>query len=259
MWFRGEQVRRVAWAGNPDKATTLAPDGRLGPRKSFAAWIETVRQRSLPWTAEEVESARHLTALVDIELHKTVEDALRASLADVQRLEEPLRDQALRDPLTGLFNRRYLDATLPREIERRGRCDEPLAVAVLDLDGFEAFNDTHGLAAGDLALRAIGVCCSAHWVGARSPAVPGAGSSRCCCRMPPWSTPAAASKGSARRLRCCLCVAAARNFHPSRRPSGSPWRGARTGPPRLRRSLARADAALNQAKAQGFNRVIVAH
>ncbi|WP_295429406.1 hypothetical protein [uncultured Thiodictyon sp.] len=103
MWFRGEQVRRVAWAGNPEKATTLAPDGRLGPRKSFAAWIETMRQRSLPWTAEEVESARHLTALVDIELHKTVEDVLRASLADVQRLEEALRDQALRDPLTGLF------------------------------------------------------------------------------------------------------------------------------------------------------------
>jgi chemotaxis family two-component system sensor kinase Cph1 len=85
MWFRGEQVRLVTWAGNPDKATDQAPDGRIGPRKSFAAWTEIVRQRSLPWTAEEVESARHLTALVDIELHKTVEDALRASLADVRR------------------------------------------------------------------------------------------------------------------------------------------------------------------------------
>ena len=309
LWFRGEQVRLVTWAGNPDKATDQTPDGRIGPRKSFAAWTETVRLRSLPWTAEEVESARHLTALVDIELHKTVEDALRASLADVQRqdawliglnrmndlllscetraeaeaiiargaaelfvgcpgalalredgsqtlrlaaawgggrglpetlalrdcwalrrgeiyevtdpangvhclhiadvperpylcvpvsargeslgllylesgdstvpvgelrtlaeavgesvklalsnlrLQVALRDQAIRDHLTGLFNRRYLDETLPREIYGCERRNEPLVVAMLALDEYESLHEVHGHEAGNQALGMIG-------------------------------------------------------------------------------------------------------
>ena len=258
MWFRGEQVRRVAWAGNPDKATTLAPDGRLGPRKSFAAWIETVRLRSLPWTAEEVESARHLTALVDIELHKTVEDALRASLADVQRLEEALRDQALRDPLTGLFNRRYLDMTLPREIERRGRCDEPLAVAVLDLDGFEAFTDTHGLAAGDLALRAIGGLLLRSLGGGEIACRSGGGEFTL---LLPNATLEQA-RGRLEGLRQALTVLPLRGggeeFPPLSASIGVAVAGGGDRAATAAALLARADGALNRAKEQGRNRVVVA-
>ena len=72
------------------------------------------------------------------------------------KLQEVLREQAIRDPLTGLFNRRYLDETLARELHRHQRAGEPLTVAMLDLDHFKQFNDTYGHDAGDAVLRAVG-------------------------------------------------------------------------------------------------------
>ncbi len=71
-------------------------------------------------------------------------------------LQETLRAQAMRDPLTGLFNRRFLDESLPRELTRRRRTGEPLVVAMLDLDHFKDFNDSFGHEAGDLVLQAVG-------------------------------------------------------------------------------------------------------
>jgi diguanylate cyclase (GGDEF)-like protein len=71
-----------------------------------------------------------------------------------QRTEE-LQQQAIRDPLTGLFNRRYLDETLPREIHRALREEEGLAVVMIDLDHFKAFNDEWGHEAGDLVLLGV--------------------------------------------------------------------------------------------------------
>ena len=81
IWFRGEQLRHVTWGGNPDKAMDITPDGRLSPRQSFAAWTEIVRLHSVQWQSEELESARELGALIDIEWRKIAEDALRANEA----------------------------------------------------------------------------------------------------------------------------------------------------------------------------------
>lgn len=72
------------------------------------------------------------------------------------RLRETLRNQSIRDPLTGLFNRRYLEETLEREVTRAVRKGHPLAVVMLDVDHFKRFNDTHGHEAGDVLLREIG-------------------------------------------------------------------------------------------------------
>jgi diguanylate cyclase (GGDEF)-like protein/PAS domain S-box-containing protein len=69
------------------------------------------------------------------------------------RLREALRNQSIRDPLTGLFNRRYLEETLDREIRRAVRADQPLGVVMIDLDHFKNFNDTCGHDAGDAILR----------------------------------------------------------------------------------------------------------
>jgi diguanylate cyclase (GGDEF)-like protein/PAS domain S-box-containing protein len=69
------------------------------------------------------------------------------------RLREALRNQSIRDPLTGLFNRRYLEETLEREIRRAVRSELPLGVIMLDLDHFKTFNDTYGHEAGDAVLR----------------------------------------------------------------------------------------------------------
>ena len=72
------------------------------------------------------------------------------------RMREALRSQSVRDSLTGLFNRRYFDETLQREIAAYRRESSPLAVLMLDLDHFKRVNDSFGHAAGDDALRALG-------------------------------------------------------------------------------------------------------
>ncbi|TZF87712.1 sensor domain-containing diguanylate cyclase [Cognatilysobacter lacus] len=71
-------------------------------------------------------------------------------------LRESLRVQSLRDPLTGLYNRRYLEESLPREMERCERRGRPLSVLMLDVDHFKRFNDEHGHGAGDALLTRIG-------------------------------------------------------------------------------------------------------
>ena len=72
------------------------------------------------------------------------------------RLRETLRTQSTRDPLTGLFNRRYLTESLDREVRRADRNARPLGIVMLDLDQFKPFNDTHGHEAGDALLRSFG-------------------------------------------------------------------------------------------------------
>jgi diguanylate cyclase (GGDEF)-like protein len=70
-----------------------------------------------------------------------------------RQLRETLRAQSIRDPLTGWFNRRYMEETLEREIGRVARNKRPLVVIMLDVDNFKEFNDTFGHEAGDVALQ----------------------------------------------------------------------------------------------------------
>jgi diguanylate cyclase (GGDEF)-like protein len=69
------------------------------------------------------------------------------------RLREALRNQSIRDPLTSLFNRRYLEEMMERETRRAVRAEYGLGVLMLDLDHFKTFNDTYGHDAGDTVLR----------------------------------------------------------------------------------------------------------
>lgn len=71
-------------------------------------------------------------------------------------LREQLRSQAIRDQLTGLYNRRFLEDALTRETGRAARSGEPVAVAILDVDHFKRVNDTYGHEAGDAVLRELG-------------------------------------------------------------------------------------------------------
>ena len=74
------------------------------------------------------------------------------SIANI-RLREALRNQSIRDPLTGLYNRRYLEEMMEREARRAVRAEHGLGVLMLDLDHFKKFNDTYGHEAGDVVLR----------------------------------------------------------------------------------------------------------
>lgn len=79
--------------------------------------------------------------------------------AEREELLEQVQDMARRDTLTGLPNRRALDEQLPREMARARRSLSPLCVAILDIDHFKEYNDTHGHLAGDKVLRA----CARAW------------------------------------------------------------------------------------------------
>lgn len=81
------------------------------------------------------------------------------------RLREALRSQSVVDPLTGLFNRRYLENVLERECRRAVRAGRPLTVLMLDVDHFKNVNDTWGHDAGDLVLRELAGVLRAHFRG----------------------------------------------------------------------------------------------
>jgi diguanylate cyclase (GGDEF)-like protein len=71
------------------------------------------------------------------------------------RLQQKLKNQSIRDPLTGLFNRRFLEESLSKELHRALRKPEPVGVVMLDLDHFKSVNDEYGHDAGDALLRAV--------------------------------------------------------------------------------------------------------
>jgi diguanylate cyclase (GGDEF)-like protein len=71
-------------------------------------------------------------------------------------LRDKLRSQAIRDPLTGLFNRRYMEETLQRELRRATRHNSSVGIMMLDVDGLKPINDLYGHDSGDVLLRALG-------------------------------------------------------------------------------------------------------
>jgi diguanylate cyclase (GGDEF)-like protein/PAS domain S-box-containing protein len=96
---------------------------------------------------EHAKSWRQLAVMVG--------EGIKLSLSNL-KLREIMREQATHDPLTGLFNRRYLSDTLPRELNHARRRNTHTCLAMLDIDHFKNFNDTFGHEAGDLMLRELG-------------------------------------------------------------------------------------------------------
>jgi diguanylate cyclase (GGDEF)-like protein len=94
----------------------------------------------------------------------TVAEHVALALANL-RLRETLKSQSIRDPLTGLFNRRYIEETLERELRRAERRQAPVSIVMFDIDHFKRFNDTHGHLAGDALLRALGEFLQANFRG----------------------------------------------------------------------------------------------
>ena len=102
----------------------------------------------------------HYTAIKhDVTARKATEKKLQEAneelalrLEENTNLQEILREEAIHDPLTGLYNRRYLQETLPREVARARREQIDMSILAVDLDGFKNVNDTLGHAAGDEVL-----------------------------------------------------------------------------------------------------------
>lgn len=98
-------------------------------------------------------------APAELSFKTTFAAQLGLSIANI-RLREALRSQSVKDPLTGLYNRRYLEETLEREMRRAVRGQQAMGVLMLDLDYFKKFNDTFGHEAGDTVLREAGALLS---------------------------------------------------------------------------------------------------
>ena len=80
---------------------------------------------------------------------------LQQQLSEIHALQAQLREQASRDPLTGLYNRRYLDATLGRELARCERERQNLSLILIDIDYFKQINDRYGHQAGDEVIKKV--------------------------------------------------------------------------------------------------------
>ena len=103
----------------------------------------------------------------DIGARKQAEQVLRdtnqrlqVQIEEIERLQSALQELAVRDGLTGLYNRRYLDETLEREVSRARRDGHPLSLVMLDIDYFKRVNDTYGHQFGDEVLKALAVALS---------------------------------------------------------------------------------------------------
>jgi diguanylate cyclase (GGDEF)-like protein len=88
------------------------------------------------------------------QLARTVAEQVALAISNL-RLRETLQQQSIRDPLTGLYNRRYLEEALEQAVCRARRDRSPIGAIILDIDHFKQFNDTFGHDAGDLVLQEV--------------------------------------------------------------------------------------------------------
>ena len=147
----GEWHAEKTWAGTPtDHARSQdARGGRTIVRLAVAArghrigTVTLVRRTGAPFAARELEL---LGLLVD---------EMAVALQNARDYRERL-EQAIRDPLTGLYNRRFLFEALEKEVARTERYGTDVSFVIFDVDDFKSINDDHGHAAGDQVLRTIG-------------------------------------------------------------------------------------------------------
>ncbi len=91
----------------------------------------------------------------DISEHTRLKDALRFQLAENESLRAMLQEQTIRDPLTNVYNRRFLAESLDREISQSEREGKPTSIVIIDIDHFKNFNDSYGHKCGDVVPQSI--------------------------------------------------------------------------------------------------------
>jgi diguanylate cyclase (GGDEF)-like protein len=121
----------------------------------LAAQSETLGLLHVQFRARGTGTKRHEQMLERQRVAVTLGEHLSLALANF-RLRATLRERSTRDELTGLYNRRFLEEALDREIRRAVRENRPLGVIMIDLDHFKRFNDAYGHASGDFVLRLVG-------------------------------------------------------------------------------------------------------
>jgi diguanylate cyclase (GGDEF)-like protein/PAS domain S-box-containing protein len=158
-YSRAEFVEKKLWEVGAFKDIEASQEAFEALQKN-----EYIRYEDLPLRAKNGK-------LVDVEFVSNVylvggEKVIQCNIRDISERKQAqdallksqalLREQSVRDHLTGLFNRRYMEETLERELLRAARKGLSLGIIMLDVDDFKHFNDTYGHAAGDEILRELG-------------------------------------------------------------------------------------------------------
>jgi len=154
-----EFIDKKLWEVGAFKDIKASKDAFLALQKN-----EYIRYKDLPLRAKNGQ-------LIQVEFVSNVykegqEKVIQCNIRDItERIhvhaaliknEAILREQSVRDQLTGLFNRRYLEETMKRELKRAARKNYSLGVMMIDIDNFKVYNDYFGHAAGDAVLREFG-------------------------------------------------------------------------------------------------------
>lgn len=160
------------WGGHEVETDSFAPDQCWALRRGQSHFVSEpgadivcghVDHDAAPYHCEpllasgEVIGVLHLDGLVEAETQFRL-NVLAENIASAmvnQKLQRDLKEQTIRDPLTGLFNRRYMEEALALEVARAARSDAPLCVVMCDVDHFKRFNDEFGHEAGDVVLQAV--------------------------------------------------------------------------------------------------------
>ncbi|MBI4983855.1 MAG: diguanylate cyclase, partial [Rhodocyclales bacterium] len=155
------QTERLAADQAGQAPATAQFELELMCRDGGTVWTEI---SSTPIRSETGAITGYFGITRDITERKHAEHRLRAAnerltkqITEIQGLQDTLKQQVVRDSLTGLYNRRYLDETLEREIARAKREGHPLSLVMIDVDHFKRLNDTYGHQAGDQVLIALGI------------------------------------------------------------------------------------------------------
>jgi diguanylate cyclase (GGDEF)-like protein len=248
--------------GQPSHEMFLDEPGQAdGPRRwSLSDGVIDVDVRSSPLIDRRGHRLGRAIVIRDIaELTRQREELtvangrLHEQVALIERLRAEVAEQAVRDPLTGLHNRRHLTHVLDRELAEAISAGRPLAVVLLDVDHFKAVNDTYGHAAGDEVLVAIGNRLAA----AARPAdtVARYGGEEFVLVFPGMSAAQAAQRVDTIRRRCAEPLRGTGPESVTLSAGVAGWPDLGASPDVL---LAAADTALYRAKEGGRNRVVVA-
>ncbi|HNQ17994.1 MAG TPA: diguanylate cyclase [Smithellaceae bacterium] len=171
----GKEFYSVLPAWQNEQPKTAAKIGTSfvfeGSQKRFFELSATTLYNNKSQPYGKLVILRDITDIKNIQIAlKKTNETLSQKLAEIEALQVKLKEEAIRDPLTGLYNRRFLQETLKRELAHTVRGNLPLSIAMLDLDHFKIINDTYGHSVGDIFLvslanlllhktRSSDVCC----------------------------------------------------------------------------------------------------
>jgi diguanylate cyclase (GGDEF)-like protein len=141
---------------------TGAPLRREEPLQAGDSRPRWIMTNKVPWRDADGRVIGVVGVCSDITDRKNMEHELRrvnnqlqARYDELRDLHAQLREQSLRDPVTQLYNRRYLNEVLPREVDRALQHKRSLGILMIDVDHFKLLNDTCGHSAGDDTLQSL--------------------------------------------------------------------------------------------------------